>query len=81
MRTKKGFFKFSLGWSTYYFLEQNRGSFGLAFLQEDISKIAELSCLELDNDGLTVASNWSNVRSELDLENQVKRIRLNRERP
>ena len=77
MKGKRGYIKFSLGCSTWYFLDKDVKGLGKALVANDIMTVIELSCLELDELGHCVASDWPNyVSSEVSLANQIKRKRL-----
>jgi len=76
MKTQRGYIKFSLGASTWFFLEHDASKLGEALAANNLMTVIELSVLEIDKYGVQVSGRWcySQVRDELSLANHIKRM-------
>lgn len=69
-KTKNGYFVFK--WvHTYYFLDCNYPSFSEAVWQQDIKTLSEIACLEEDENGDFIKSDWPTVQNVAQLKNHI----------
>jgi len=59
---------------TYYFLDCNYPSFTEAAWQQDFKTLSEIACLEEDENGNFIKSNWETVKNSEQLKNHIRYI-------